>query len=67
MRRRVQSKCMDELSEKLKKCRPNVRCNLNGHLINHIIYANDLVQYRHRRQDCLNYCTNVRNLELGMI
>ena len=21
----------------------------------------------HRRQDCLNYCTNVRNLELGMI
>ena len=32
---------VDELSEKLKKC--NVGCNLNGHLINHIMYADDLV------------------------
>ena len=29
------------LSEELKKC--NVGCNLNGHLINHIMYADDLV------------------------
>ena len=32
---------VDELSEELKKC--NVGCNLNGHLINHIMYADDLV------------------------
>ena len=32
---------VDELSEELKKC--NVGCNLNGHLINHIMYAADLV------------------------
>ena len=30
-----------ELSEELKKC--NIGCNLNGHLINHIMYADDLV------------------------
>ena len=30
-----------ELSEELKK--GNVGCNLNGHLINHIMYADDLV------------------------
>ena len=46
---------VDELSEELNKC--NVGCNLNGLLINHIMY----------RQDCLNYCANVRNLELGMM
>ena len=32
---------VDELSEELKKC--NVGCNQNGHLINHIMYADDLV------------------------
>ena len=32
---------VDELSEELKTC--NVGCNLNGHLINHIMYADDLV------------------------
>ena len=32
---------MDELSEELNKC--NVGCNINGHLINHIMYADDLV------------------------
>ena len=32
---------VDELSEELKIC--NVGCNLNGHLINHIMYADDLV------------------------
>ena len=32
---------VDELSEELNKC--NVGCNLNGHLINHIMYADDLV------------------------
>ena len=32
---------VDELSEELKKC--NVGCNLNGHLINHIMYADDVV------------------------
>ena len=32
---------VDELSEELKKC--NVGCNLNGHLINHIMYDDDLV------------------------
>ena len=32
---------VDELSEELKKY--NVGCNLNGHLINHIMYADDLV------------------------
>ena len=32
---------VDELSEELKKC--NVGCYLNGHLINHIMYADDLV------------------------
>ena len=32
---------VDELSEELKKC--NVGCNLNGLLINHIMYADDLV------------------------
>ncbi len=32
---------VDEMSEELKKC--NVGCNLNGHLINHIMYADDLV------------------------
>ena len=31
----------EELSEELNKC--NVGCNLNGHLINHIMYADDLV------------------------
>ena len=58
---------VDELSEELNKC--NVGGNLNGHLINHIMYAGDLVliNYHHRREDCLNYCTNVRNSELGMI
>ena len=55
---------VDELCEKLKKCDDG--CNLNVRLINHIMYADDLV-YRHRRQDCLKYCTNVRTLELGMI
>ena len=32
---------VDELSEKLQKY--NVGCNLNGHLINHIMYVDDLV------------------------
>ena len=32
---------VDELSEELKKC--NVGCNLNRHLINHIMYDDDLV------------------------
>ena len=32
---------VDELSEELNKC--NVGCNLNGHIINHIMYADDLV------------------------
>ena len=32
---------VDELSEELKKC--NADCNLNGHLINLIMYADDLV------------------------
>ena len=32
---------VDELSEELNKC--NVGCNLNGMLINHIMYADDLV------------------------
>ena len=32
---------VDELSEELNKC--NVGCNLNGHLINHIMYADNLV------------------------
>ena len=32
---------VDELSEELNK--GNVGCNLNGHLINHIMYADDLV------------------------
>ena len=32
---------VDELSEELNKC--SVGCNLNGHLINHIMYADDLV------------------------
>ena len=32
---------VDELSEELNTC--NVGCNLNGHLINHIMYADDLV------------------------
>ena len=32
---------LDELSEELNKC--NVGCNLNGLLINHIMYADDLV------------------------
>ena len=32
---------VDELSEQLKMC--NVGCSINGHLINHIIYADDLV------------------------
>ena len=31
----------DELSEQLKLC--NVGCNVNGHLINHIMYADDLI------------------------
>ena len=31
----------DELSEQLKMC--NVGCSMNGHLINHIMYADDLV------------------------
>ena len=58
---------VDELSEELTKC--NVGCNLNGQLINHIMYDDDvvLIIYHHRRQDCLNYCTNVRILELGVI
>ena len=30
-----------ELSEQFKMC--NVRCSMNGHLINHIMDANDLV------------------------
>ena len=29
------------MSEEPKKC--NVGCNLNGHLINHMMYADDLV------------------------
>ena len=32
---------VDELSEQLKMC--NVGCSVNGHLINHIMYAEDLV------------------------
>ena len=32
---------VDELSEELNKC--NVGCNLNGHLINHIMYADDVI------------------------
>ena len=32
---------VDVLSEELTKC--NVGCNLNGYLINHIMYADDLV------------------------
>ena len=32
---------VDELSEELNKC--NIGCNLNGHLINNIMYADDLV------------------------
>ena len=31
----------EELSEQLKLC--NVDCNVNGHLINHIMYADDLI------------------------
>ena len=32
---------VDELSEELKKC--NVGCNLNAHLINHIMFVDALV------------------------
>ena len=32
---------VDDLSEELNKC--NVGCNQNGHLINHSMYADDLV------------------------
>ena len=32
---------IDELSEQLKMC--NVGCSMNGHIINHIMYADDLV------------------------
>ena len=32
---------VDEMSEELNKC--NVGCNINEHLINHIMYADDLV------------------------
>ena len=32
---------VDELSEQLKLC--NVGCNVNGHLISHIMYADDLI------------------------
>ena len=32
---------VDELSEELDKC--NIGCNINEHLINHIMYADDLV------------------------
>ena len=32
---------VDELSEQLKLC--NVDCNVNGHLINYIMYADDLI------------------------
>ena len=56
---------VDELSEELNKC--NVGCNLNGLLINHIMYADDLVLISPSSADCLNYCANVRNLELGMM
>ena len=31
---------VDKLSEQLKIC--NVGCSMNGHLINHIMYADDL-------------------------
>ena len=31
----------DELSKQLKMC--NVGCSMNGHLINHTMYADDLV------------------------
>ena len=31
----------DKLSEQLKLC--NVDCNVNGHLINHIMYADDSI------------------------
>ena len=55
---------VDELSEELKKC--NVGCNLNGHLINHIMYADDLVLISPSSAG-LSYCANVRNLELGMM
>ena len=33
--------CVEELIEKLKKC--NFGCNINGHLISNIMYADDLV------------------------
>ena len=32
---------VDELSEQLKMC--NVGCSMNGHLINHTMYTDDLV------------------------
>ena len=32
--------CVDELSKQLKMC--NVGCSMNGHLINHIMFADDL-------------------------
>ena len=32
---------VDELSKQLKMC--NVGCSMNGHLINHTMYADDLV------------------------
>ena len=32
---------VDEFSEQLKLC--NIACNVNGHLINHIMYADDLI------------------------
>ena len=32
---------VDGLSEQLKLC--NVGCNVNGHLINHTVYADDLI------------------------
>ena len=33
--------CVEELIEILKKC--NFGCNINGHLISNIMYADDLV------------------------
>ena len=45
---------VDELSEELNKC--NVGCNLNGHLINHIMYADDLVLISPSSAQLLHEC-----------
>ena len=49
---------VDELSEQLKIC--NVGCSMNCHLINHIMYPDDLVLIS---PSSAGYYVNVRNLE----